>query len=66
MPCFDKDRAAFFAKRFVKTHVRTPDPGPGRVSAMLIFKDTFKYKDFFTPKVSVWIEIGRRCPLHQS
>ena len=66
MSCFDKNSAALFAERLVHAHVRTPDPGSGRVAAMLIFKHTLDHKDLFATKVPVRVEISFRRPPHQS
>ena len=65
MPSLDKNRAPFFAERFVKTHVRASDPRPFGVAAMLVFKHARHDKYFFSTEVPVGIEIGLRCPSNQ-
>ncbi len=66
MPRLHKDGATLFAEGLVHAHVRASDPCAGRIASMFIFKDAIDHKDLFTAKVPVWIEVGLRCPSHQS
>jgi hypothetical protein len=65
MARLDQDGATFDAEWLVCAQVRTAQPKSLWIATMLVFKNAIYNKYFFTPKMSVWVEVRAWCPTDQ-
>ncbi len=65
MASFNQNGATLDAKWFMSTHMRTAQPESLWIATMLVFKNAINDKYFFTPKMSVRVEISPWSPTYQ-